>query len=207
MRRKSKKTNRGERRPLEFKRWSSAIGEVKAKSKKSEIEVLIASLEPNQSREVKVVENEGRVEVVAKRKLSEEDFSPCPVKTVLLNEKALQTVELRTENLEGFRPEHLAFRALPLRLRKDVAMVPHFQNRAEGGDNFGMPGTVFPPDTRKVFSDKVFPFSTCGRIQTRFGWGSGVMVGPRHMATANHVINWGTGYTADYLKFAPPAIR
>src|SRR5262245_19950606 len=200
---KSKKASKEEGSPLEFKRWRSEIRELKAKGRKDDVELLVASFEPNQSQDVKIVQNNGRVEVIVRTKLIGEHFSPPAVKSVRLDTKALRHAELRTENLESFRPEHLAFRALPMNLEKDSAMVRRWERSPEREDEFGVPGTVFAPDTRREFRDRVFPFCTCGRVQTAGGWGSGVLVGPRHMMTASHTIKWGADNSVGYLKFVP----
>ena len=132
-----------------------------------------------------------------------EHFFPPAVKTVRLDEKQLREGKLDLERLSGYRPGHLAMRPIPERLPRAL-QVPRWLTREEGQkDDLGEPGTIFAPDTRYVFSDTSFPWCTCGRVQTASGWGSGVMIGPRHMMTASHVINWGPNNTAGWVKFTP----
>lgn len=62
---------------------------------------------------------------------------------------------------------------------------------------------MFVPDGRTVFADTSFPWSTCGRVAKAGGWASGVMVGPRHLLTASHVVNWQPNNTAGWMTFTP----
>jgi V8-like Glu-specific endopeptidase len=49
---------------------------------------------------------------------------------------------------------------------------------------------VFPPDRRFVYSDQNYPWRCVGRIVVPGAIGSGVLIGPRHVLTASHVMNW-----------------
>ncbi len=60
---------------------------------------------------------------------------------------------------------------------------------------------VYPPDLRQVFYPGLYPWRCVGRIFTWTNWaggggwtwwGSGVLVGPRHVLTAGHVCPWGS---------------
>jgi V8-like Glu-specific endopeptidase len=52
------------------------------------------------------------------------------------------------------------------------------------------PGLVFAPDDRRTYSDWSYPWGTICKVVTAAGWGSGVIVGPRHVLTASHVVDW-----------------
>lgn len=52
------------------------------------------------------------------------------------------------------------------------------------------PGLVFPPEDRRTYNDRSYPWGTVCKIVTAGGWGSGVIVGPRHVLTASHVVDW-----------------
>jgi V8-like Glu-specific endopeptidase len=52
------------------------------------------------------------------------------------------------------------------------------------------PTTVFRPDGRKPYSDSRYPWRCLCRVWTTFGGSSGVLIGPRHVLTASHVIDW-----------------
>ncbi len=56
------------------------------------------------------------------------------------------------------------------------------------------------------------PWSAVGRVDVPGGWGSGVLVGPRHVLTASHVVAWGRGgrpapdrAVPGWLRFTPAA--
>ncbi|MEO8344108.1 MAG: trypsin-like peptidase domain-containing protein [Betaproteobacteria bacterium] len=55
------------------------------------------------------------------------------------------------------------------------------------------PMVVWGADDRRVYSDVLYPWVCVCRIETSGGVGSGVIIGPRHVLTASHVIDWNTG--------------
>ncbi len=128
---------------------------------------------------------------------------PPSIRTVQVDRKAMRGRVLDPANLAGHRPDHLAVHAVPDKLPRHLQIKPRWRRRGRRRDNVGVPGTVFQPDTRYVFNDTAYPWSTCGRVQTAAGVGSGVMIGPRHLMTANHAVNWGPNNTAGWLKFTP----
>lgn len=100
--------------------------------------------------------------------------------------KIIPQKDQKVNQTDVYLPDHLPFRPLPDPLTKELNV-----------------STVFTPDNRKVFNDTSFPWSTVGRVETSKGVGSGVMVGPRHLLTAGHMIKWNSDGTADFLKFTP----
>ena len=105
-----------------------------------------------------------------------------------------------TSLLTPFVPEHLAIDPQPQRLLKPFKRIPDRLDRRTRYNT-----TIFPPDDRRVFQDTNYPWSAFGRCETNFGPFSGVMIGPRHLLTCNHGIDWTPppGFDADWLTFTP----
>jgi len=55
------------------------------------------------------------------------------------------------------------------------------------------PMVVWGADDRRIYNDPRFPWGCVCRIETAGGPGSGVLVGPRHVLTASHMIDWNSG--------------
>lgn len=52
------------------------------------------------------------------------------------------------------------------------------------------PVVVLGTDERRTYRDTRYPWGCVCRVVTSVGIGSGVLVGPRHVLTASHVVNW-----------------
>jgi V8-like Glu-specific endopeptidase len=191
--------------PLIFGEWPSVIPEVKAKRTKRRFELPIASAltSTNLAKSARLSRSKGRMQVLLKTNQVGRHFFPTSVKTVALDEEKIRGRRLDEKRLSGFRPNHLAMRPLPKQLPEELYVARGWMRPEGQQDDLGEPGTIFAPDTRYVFSDTSFPWCTCGRVEKAGGWGSGVMIGPRHMITASHIINWGPNNTAGWLKFTP----
>lgn len=50
--------------------------------------------------------------------------------------------------------------------------------------------TVFPPDGRYNYKDTTYPWRCMGKVSSPLGWCAGTLVGPRHVLTASHCIDW-----------------
>ena len=65
------------------------------------------------------------------------------------------------------------------------------------------------PRAPVVVAHTRYPGSAIGRVDVPGGWGSGVLVGPRHLLTAAHIIPWGTSDrgvpTTGWVRFVPGA--
>ena len=59
--------------------------------------------------------------------------------------------------------------------------------------------------SRTVIGRSAPRWSTVGLVETNRGSGSGVMIGPRHLLTVSHVIDWTApeGFAADWVRFTP----
>jgi V8-like Glu-specific endopeptidase len=63
------------------------------------------------------------------------------------------------------------------------------------GDLHYQPTTIFNPDGRRAYYDQSYPWRCLVRITTGNGWsGSGVLIGPRHVVTASHCVDWTPGW-------------
>lgn len=63
--------------------------------------------------------------------------------------------------------------------------------------------TIFGPDQRVVYNSTAYPWGCVGRVETALGFGSGVMIGPRHLLTCCHIIDFKSNGTIGALKFSP----
>ncbi len=107
--------------------------------------------------------------------------------------------ERLAEQLTGFVPDHLGFSATPLDRLKGMRTIRPESSRRR------VATTIFGTDNRMIFQDTAYPWSTVGLVQTNRGSGSGVMIGPRHLLTVSHVIDWtaAPGFAADWVRFTP----
>jgi V8-like Glu-specific endopeptidase len=114
-------------------------------------------------------------------------------------EKRQISEEQLTQQLTSYVPDNLGFNATPLERLKSVQRI----RPAESDRRVAT--TVFGTDNRRAFRDTTYPWSTVGLVQTNRGSGSGVMIGPRHLLTVSHVIDWTApaGYAADWVRFTP----
>lgn len=100
-----------------------------------------------------------------------------------------------------FLPDHLPLRLIPQQGMDgpDTPTPPEFYVIPDTNEAT----TVFAPDNRRVYCDTSYPWGAVGRVDTPVGIGSGVMVGPRHLLTASHLIYWKRNGTTDWLRFRP----
>lgn len=80
---------------------------------------------------------------------------------------------------------------------------PRRKLRAKGREV--RPAYIANPDRRRVLTDTSYPWCTTGRVTTPSGSGAGVLVGPRHLLTASHVLDYVDDHTFAALQFAPLA--
>lgn len=65
------------------------------------------------------------------------------------------------------------------------------------------PTTIFSPDGRRAYYDTTYPWRCLVRIVTPRGWsGSGVLIGPRHVLTASHCVDWTPGWMTVYVMYS-----
>ncbi len=105
----------------------------------------------------------------------------------------------------GLVADHLAVAPQPAQLPRELERPPFLVARGLGQPRKRgyQATTVFAPDDRYVFNDTRYPWCTCGRVDSAMGQGSGVMVGPRHLLTVSHMIQWNGDGTAGWVRFTP----
>ncbi|NML69820.1 hypothetical protein HHL23_08420 [Chryseobacterium sp. RP-3-3] len=114
------------------------------------------------------------------------------------NEKAAEGKVLETDH---FYPTHSDFEYLPkLEAKKD--RKPKFIERESFLTTEGVK-TIFGPDQRKVYNSTAYPWRCVGRVESALGSGSGVMIGPRHLLTCAHIVDWQPNNSTGWLKFTP----
>lgn len=113
--------------------------------------------------------------------------------------KRVLSEDALARQLTGYIPDHLGFSATPRDLVKSMKRIlPPMARRR-------VATTIFGADDRRAFQDTTYPWSTVGLVQTNRGAGSGTMIGPRHLLTVSHVIDWTApaGFAADWVRFTP----
>jgi V8-like Glu-specific endopeptidase len=106
---------------------------------------------------------------------------------------AVERVIKRNEiaELRGIRPESPARPAFAnQRFFPSRIPAPRRQHVVTRDGKRLDPLEVFLPDTRFVYQDSSYPWRAAGRVTSSGRSGSGVLVGPRHVLTASHVVNW-----------------
>jgi hypothetical protein len=112
----------------------------------------------------------------------------------------------RFPEFDGYLPDHLPMRVTPKRLPEKLRVPRRIQLEGALVDKSERPHmatTVFGTDDRYTFNDTAFPWCTVGKVETPGGWGSGAMVGPRHLLTCSHAIQWNSDGSAGWVKFTP----
>ena len=133
-------------------------------------------------------------------------FPPRP-EVVQVTQADLARRAVGTVEPDGYCPSNAPLRPTPQLLRPEQERRALWRRAPGQQDDKGEPTTIFPPDTRRVIYDTTFPWRTCGRVAVPGGWGSGVMIGRRHMMTASHVVPWLPGGGSDWLTFTPMQVR
>jgi V8-like Glu-specific endopeptidase len=120
-------------------------------------------------------------------------------------ESDIRTRQADRPGFEGYLPDHLPLRPVPRRVPPELAVPRRVQSHRlpDRSRDVHQATTVFPPDNRYVFRDAAFPWCTIGRVDTPGGQASGAMVGPRHLLTCSHAIQWKADGSAGWVKFTP----
>jgi V8-like Glu-specific endopeptidase len=148
----------------------------------------------------RIIQEKGRLRVLGEANVKGFDrrrrHEKVPV--TKLTPKQIDRKLLDTE-IKGHVPAGVSTVFRPRRARKTHTL------RAEKGKDVDKGGTIFNTDNRYLFNDLSFPWRTTGKVRTAGQWGSGTTIGPRHVLTASHVINWtgGSGGNVSWVTFSP----
>lgn len=103
-------------------------------------------------------------------------------------EKENNTEMLKLISSKPHIPKHLPYQVIPDKNKEQKKVNPRFKSKGIFGKI--NPHIVYPPDNRFLFDATYYPYGAIGRITTPLGTGTGVMVGPRHVLTVSHAIDW-----------------
>ena len=105
---------------------------------------------------------------------------------------------------EGFIPKQAGFSAVPKPEAKKDHKPAFIDRNTFMGNLAGVPlKTIFGPDNRRVFYDTTYPWRCSGKVESALGSGSGVMIGPRHLLTCSHIVDWRPNNQTGWIKFTP----
>ncbi|MFD2571866.1 trypsin-like serine peptidase [Spirosoma soli] len=129
---------------------------------------------------------------------------PAGSRSIAVERLTQQEVLALSKPLEttGYIPEFADFNPkVKLEPKRDAK--PKFIDREEFmGGTVGVE-TIFSPDQRQVFNDTNYPWRCSGRVDSPLGFASGVMVGPRHLLTCSHIVDWQANNSTGWLSFKP----
>ena len=207
MRRQRKKLGRpAPARPLRVNEWAERIPKLKVRRLEAPatVELQRVSVTRREAGAVRLKRDRrtGAISIIVRTRDVGVHRFPPPIRTVRVSAAAARKQRKATGEPEGYQPSHLALAQFPKTLPKALRLPVRFTDKHPGRGK-SLATNIFGSDDRYTFSDTSFPWSTCGRVDTAGGWGSGVMVGPRHMMTASHVVPWGPNNTAGGMKFTP----
>ena len=118
----------------------------------------------------------------------------------------IRKAQRRFPEFDGYLPDHLPMRVMPKRLPERLKVPRRIQVEgaiADKSERPHMATTIFGTDDRYTFNDTAFPWCTVGKVETPGGSASGAMVGPRHVLTCSHAIQWNADGSAGWVKFTP----
>ncbi len=176
------------------------------KAERAALSVLDVSLKGVEG--TRVIQEAGRLRVIAEVGVKgfrpERRYDRIPV--TRLRSRDIDR-KLATQEIKGQRPTGVPTAFMPKRAKRTHTLRP------EKGKDVDLGGTIFGTDDRYLFDDQSFPWRTTGKVRTVGKWGSGTTIGPRHVLTASHVINWTGGddggvawvtYTPGYFDGSGP---
>jgi V8-like Glu-specific endopeptidase len=120
-------------------------------------------------------------------------------------ERRLQQIaQTEKDGVPGYLPDHLALNPLQPEMDEKLEVRRFFAPLDEIPKGMSLVTTIFPPDQRRVFSDTRYPWCTTGRVDSGGGgFGSGTLVGPRHLLCASHMMVWNPDNSVNQVTFTP----
>jgi V8-like Glu-specific endopeptidase len=193
-------------KPLLVKNWGKLLRERPPRRAREELLLQMQEFalpkDYRKDAQVELDKRSGRLALSVRTRVVGKHFFPPDIKSITLSTR--RRVDLTAMGTDGFLHDHLGVSTYPAKLARELRVRQRFSSVfGRGAGDLGDPTSIFSPDDRDVFSDTSFPWCTCGKVETEAGWGSGVMIGPRHMMTASHVIVWKPNNTAGWVKFTP----
>lgn len=130
---------------------------------------------------------------------------PPPVQTRRFTSAKIKDPERQFPTSEPRLPDHLALRTSPQLPPKELRAKPRIirGDPKRPKENVWDGTVIFPPDDRRVFQDASYPWSTVGVVDTIAGPATGVMIGPSHVLTVSHAVQWQSANMAWGMSFTP----
>jgi V8-like Glu-specific endopeptidase len=88
----------------------------------------------------------------------------------------------------AFRPNWVGFVPEPQRASRITEPVVKYRGKQM------TPISITGKDDRRLYNDTRYPWGSVCRVTSGPGHGSGVLIGPRHVLTASHVVDWNAGW-------------
>lgn len=128
-----------------------------------------------------------------------------PVPPPPLQKRLIPTQELARVAIDAIPASMPATEVAKVAIRPRIRPVPERPQMKFGKLRYD-PTTIFAPDGRRAYYDTTYPWRCLVRIVTPRGWsGSGVLIGPRHVLTASHCVDWTPGWMTIYMMYSNTA--
>ena len=125
-----------------------------------------------------------------------------PVPPAPLQKRLIPTRQLARVAVDAMPASMPAVDVAKVAVRPRARPVPVLP-KMKFGDLRYDPTTIFSPDGRRAYYDTTYPWRCLVRIVTPRGWsGSGVLIGPRHVLTASHCVDWTPGWMTVYVMYS-----
>jgi V8-like Glu-specific endopeptidase len=125
-----------------------------------------------------------------------------PVPPPPLQKRLIPTRQLARVAIDAMPASMPAIDVARVAVRPRTRRVPKLPQMKFGKLRYD-PTTIFAPDGRRAYYDTTYPWRCLVRIVTPRGWsGSGVLIGPRHVLTASHSVDWTPGWMTVYVMYS-----